>query len=179
MRAKKRADKREKTKESKQKREQTKEGTQDDKNSKPLFFFFPFFLSSFLAFFLASFHACLFSVPPSFSFSIFLFFGDDAKGADGGGVASGAAGDGGGIFSLSELSAPLHQNITRVYRASTKPVCVTPPRFQGGTRHLQKRFGATSGCTWVSKRTIRSGSFPLDIWGVSRNGVFSEKTGFR
>ena len=62
---------------------------------------------------------------------------------------------------------------------STKVVCVAPPRNQGGICSPDKSSVATSGCIWFRTRRPRSGSFTLDIWGVSRNRVFSEKTEFR
>ena len=80
---------------------------------------------------------------------------------------------------LPELAASLHQNILPFYRFSAKRVCVAPPRYQGRVCHLPKDSLATCGCTCLPKRTPRWGQFPLDICGVSRNGVFSEKTEFR
>ena len=59
-----------------------------------------------------------------------------------------------------------------------KLVCVTPPRNQGEICHPVRSSVANSDCTGCPIRTPRSGSFPLDIWGVSRNGVFSEKWDF-
>ena len=78
-------------------------------------------------------------------------------------------------------SVPRHfaKTVSGFIGFSTKVVCVAPPRNQGGICSPDKSSVATSGCIWFPTRRPRSGSFALDIWGVSRNGVFSGKMGLR
>ena len=94
-----------------------------------------------------------------------------------GGAVNSGDGNGGGVFLRAfgafRATSPEQFPVSSFF--PQKSFAWHPPRNQGGIRGPDKSSVATSGCIWFPTRRPRSGSFALDIWGVSRNGGFSEK----